>query len=52
MGFREDERNVEPLLKVFEMVLTVIETRVRCMFWDKSGGDLITGQTVTGVKVA
>jgi hypothetical protein len=34
------------------MVLTVIKTGVRCMSWDKSGGDLITDQTVTGVKVA
>jgi len=34
------------------MVETVIETGVLCMSWDKSGSDLITDQTVAGMKVA
>jgi hypothetical protein len=34
------------------MILNVIKTRVRCMFWDKSGDYLIIDQAVTGVKVA
>ena len=29
-----------------------IETRVESLLWDESGGCLLTGQVVTGVKVA
>ena len=32
--------------------MNVIKTRVQSLLWDKSGGNLNTDQTVTGVKAA
>jgi len=34
------------------MIVTVIKTRIVCMFWDKSGNNLIIDQAVIGMKVA
>lgn len=34
------------------MVLDVIKTRILCIFWDKSGDNLIIDQMMAGVKVA
>ncbi len=46
------ETNPSELLKKCRKRKDVIKTRRESLAWDKSGRDLITDQTVTGMKAA
>ena len=46
------ETNPSELLKKCRKRRDVIKTRRESLAWDKSGRDLITDQTVTGMKAA